>query len=94
MTLEKVERQQAGVYQCTADNNVGEPVTVDMRLDVLCKSIIFDNFFLHCKKALYNEIKGNYSREKIQKDIVEIPCPYVRVCSPFCPKDLVFCSMD
>lgn len=37
LTLERVERQQAGVYQCTADNNVGEPVTVDMRLDVLCK---------------------------------------------------------
>ena len=37
LTLEKIERQQAGVYQCTADNKVGEPVTVDMRLDVLCK---------------------------------------------------------
>lgn len=37
LTLERVERQQAGVYQCTADNNVGDPVTVDMRLDVLCK---------------------------------------------------------
>jgi len=37
LTLEKLERQQAGVYQCTADNGVGEPVTVDMRLDVLCK---------------------------------------------------------
>ncbi|XP_017478456.1 PREDICTED: neural cell adhesion molecule 1 [Rhagoletis zephyria] len=35
LTLEKLERQQAGVYQCTADNGVGEPVTVDMRLDVL-----------------------------------------------------------
>ncbi|XP_041760548.1 neural cell adhesion molecule 1 isoform X1 [Anopheles merus] len=35
LSLERVERQQAGVYQCTADNNVGEPVTVDMRLDVL-----------------------------------------------------------
>lgn len=37
LTLERVERQQSGVYQCTADNNVGEPATVDMRLDVLCK---------------------------------------------------------
>lgn len=37
LTLEKVERLQSGVYQCTAENNVGEPVTVDMRLDVLCK---------------------------------------------------------
>uniref|UniRef100_A0A182SBV8 Ig-like domain-containing protein n=1 Tax=Anopheles maculatus TaxID=74869 RepID=A0A182SBV8_9DIPT len=39
LSLERVERQQAGVYQCTADNNVGDPVTVDMRLDVLyiCK---------------------------------------------------------
>ncbi|CAO1431923.1 unnamed protein product [Diamesa tonsa] len=35
LTLERVERQQSGVYQCTADNSVGEPVTVDMRLDVL-----------------------------------------------------------
>ncbi|CRK88608.1 CLUMA_CG002357, isoform A [Clunio marinus] len=35
LTLEKVERLQSGVYQCTAENNVGEPVTVDMRLDVL-----------------------------------------------------------
>lgn len=32
-----MERQQAGVYQCTADNGVGEPVTLDLRLDVLCK---------------------------------------------------------
>lgn len=37
LTLERVERLQSGVFQCTAENNVGEPVTVDMRLDVLCK---------------------------------------------------------
>jgi hypothetical protein len=37
LTLERVERLQSGVYQCTAENNVGEPVTVDMRLDVLCE---------------------------------------------------------
>lgn len=39
LTLERIERQQAGVYQCNADNGVGEPVNVDMRLDVLCKFI-------------------------------------------------------
>ncbi|XP_014256573.2 MAM domain-containing glycosylphosphatidylinositol anchor protein 2-like isoform X2 [Cimex lectularius] len=37
ITLEKVDRHQAGVYQCTANNGVGDPVTVDMQLDVLCK---------------------------------------------------------
>jgi hypothetical protein len=37
ITLEKVDRHQAGVYQCTASNGVGEPVTVDMQLDVLCE---------------------------------------------------------
>uniref|UniRef100_A0A0A9XXI1 Lachesin n=1 Tax=Lygus hesperus TaxID=30085 RepID=A0A0A9XXI1_LYGHE len=35
ITLEKVDRHQAGVYQCTAQNGVGDPVTVDMTLDVL-----------------------------------------------------------
>ncbi|XP_063236622.1 lachesin isoform X2 [Bacillus rossius redtenbacheri] len=35
ITLEKVDRHQSGVYQCTATNGVGEPITVDMQLDVL-----------------------------------------------------------
>ncbi|XP_065202875.1 roundabout homolog 1-like isoform X1 [Planococcus citri] len=35
ITLDKVDRHQAGVYQCTASNGVGDPVTVDMQLDVL-----------------------------------------------------------
>lgn len=35
ITLEKIDRHQAGVYQCTASNGVGEPVTIDMQLDVL-----------------------------------------------------------
>lgn len=41
ITLDKVDRHQAGVYQCTATNGVGDPVTVDMQLDVLCKSYLF-----------------------------------------------------
>ncbi|XP_044743694.1 lachesin-like isoform X2 [Chrysoperla carnea] len=35
ITLDHVDRHQAGVYQCTADNGVGQPVTVDMQLHVL-----------------------------------------------------------
>lgn len=37
LTLEKVDRQHAGVYQCVAENHVGEPVSIDMRVDVLCE---------------------------------------------------------
>lgn len=37
ITLEKVERHHAGVYQCSASNGVGSPVSVDLRLDVLRK---------------------------------------------------------
>lgn len=49
LTLERIERLQAGVYQCTADNGVGEPVNVDMRLDVLCKysTHLFICIFFH-----------------------------------------------
>lgn len=42
LTLDKVDRQHAGVYQCVAENHVGEPVSIDMRLDVLCEFEIFD----------------------------------------------------
>ncbi|XP_018912896.1 protein amalgam isoform X2 [Bemisia tabaci] len=35
ITLEKVDRHQAGIYQCTAENGIGKPATVDMTLDVL-----------------------------------------------------------
>lgn len=27
----------AGIYQCTAENGVGKPVSLDMKLDVLCE---------------------------------------------------------
>lgn len=39
ITLEMIDRHQSGVYQCTASNGVGDPVTVDMQLDVLCEFI-------------------------------------------------------
>lgn len=58
LTLDRVERQQAGVYQCTADNNVGEPVTVDMRLDVLCKYKI-------CIYVRKREIYGERDRLRV-----------------------------
>ncbi|XP_054285178.1 protein amalgam-like [Macrosteles quadrilineatus] len=35
ITLERVERHHAGVYQCSASNGVGAPVSVDLKLDVL-----------------------------------------------------------
>lgn len=37
LTLERIERHQAGIYQCSADNGVGEPVTLEMKLDILCE---------------------------------------------------------
>ncbi|XP_026685068.1 lachesin-like, partial [Diaphorina citri] len=47
ITLEKVDRHQAGVYQCTATNGVGDPVTVDMTLEVLCFSITLEKVDRH-----------------------------------------------
>ncbi|XP_054284958.1 limbic system-associated membrane protein-like isoform X2 [Macrosteles quadrilineatus] len=35
ITIERVDRHHAGLYQCTANNGVGPPVTVDLQLDVL-----------------------------------------------------------
>lgn len=37
LTLDRVDRHQAGVYQCTASNGVGEDVTQQINLHVLCK---------------------------------------------------------
>jgi hypothetical protein len=38
ITIEQTNRHQAGVYLCTASNGVGEPVTQNITLNVLCKS--------------------------------------------------------
>ncbi|KAK7872442.1 hypothetical protein R5R35_014242 [Gryllus longicercus] len=35
LTLERVDRHQAGLYRCTASNGVGSPAHLDVRLDVL-----------------------------------------------------------
>ncbi|KAI9577039.1 hypothetical protein GQX74_014967 [Glossina fuscipes] len=71
LTLEKVERQQAGIYQCTADNGVGDPVSVDIRLDVLsCMDLrVSDGVaYIDCENVdtlhledLF-EVPGNYVR--------------------------------
>nr|CAI5833681.1 unnamed protein product [Callosobruchus analis] len=37
LSLDRVDRHQAGVYQCTAGNGVGEDVTEQIVLHVLCK---------------------------------------------------------
>lgn len=52
LTLEKVDRQHAGIYECVAENHVGEAVSIDMRLDVLCKLCV-----LFYSYALFNFIK-------------------------------------
>lgn len=37
LTLERVDRNHAGIYQCLADNGVRDAVHVDIELTVLCK---------------------------------------------------------
>lgn len=37
LTIERVDRHQAGIYQCTASNGVGEDVSQQIVLHVLCK---------------------------------------------------------
>ncbi|KAL1124629.1 hypothetical protein AAG570_001253, partial [Ranatra chinensis] len=37
ITIEQANRHQAGIYQCTASNGVGQPATRDITLQVLCK---------------------------------------------------------
>lgn len=45
LALDRVDRHQAGVYQCMASNGVGEDVTEQINLHVLCEYgffIIYD----------------------------------------------------
>ena len=37
-----VSRSDTGTYICTADNGVGNPVTIDINLKVICKYIVFN----------------------------------------------------
>lgn len=46
ITLKSINRTHAGVYQCTASNGVGDPVTVDMQVDVLCKLNLLIEFVI------------------------------------------------
>lgn len=48
LSLDRVDRHQAGVYQCTASNGVGEDVTEQIVLHVLCKyCFLFNIVFLY-----------------------------------------------
>lgn len=37
LSLDRVDRHQAGIYQCIASNGVGEDITEQIVLHVLCK---------------------------------------------------------
>lgn len=49
LTLERVDRNHAGTYQCNADNGVRDAVQVDMVLKVLCEL---------CNSCFRSYIKG------------------------------------
>lgn len=38
LSLLDVQRQHAGTYQCTASNGIGQPVTAEVKLHILCKT--------------------------------------------------------
>lgn len=37
LALDRIKMNDAGIYQCTAENGVGKPVSLEMKLDVLCE---------------------------------------------------------
>lgn len=37
VTFESVQKDNAGVYQCLADNKIGEPATAAVTISVICK---------------------------------------------------------
>lgn len=48
LTLDRVDRHQAGIYQCMASNGVGEDVTQQIVLHVLCEYGCFLSLHYHC----------------------------------------------
>lgn len=49
LVLDKVDRHQAGIYQCMASNGVGEDVSSQIVLHVLCK---YSSFITLCSIRL------------------------------------------
>lgn len=41
LTIHDVTRAHAGLYQCTANNGIGPPATVDVQLVVQCEFVVF-----------------------------------------------------
>ncbi|KAJ4447385.1 hypothetical protein ANN_09391 [Periplaneta americana] len=82
ITLDKVDRHQAGVYQCTASNGVGDPVTVDMQLDVLWKKdfviaafVVSSHSFLAfvCMYPAFGECYGMMTKWRNVDEIMKMP---------------------
>lgn len=68
ITINNVQRQHAGIYHCTAANDVGQPVTGEIALHVLCKC-------LHQKHRFIRKFQTNfcwYSRLFLFSDPPEV----------------------
>ncbi|KAK9871617.1 hypothetical protein WA026_012997 [Henosepilachna vigintioctopunctata] len=79
LSLENVDRHQAGVYQCTSSNGVGEDVTQQIVLHVLCKfsnmkSLLISHLsksilsIIECYKVLSSESNDNSNVDNLRRE--------------------------
>lgn len=87
LTIHDVTRAHAGLYQCTANNGIAPPDTVDVRLVVQCESVAF----IYCQKGT------NTHRDLlVRARTCFCTCQQIHVVSGFCMNylhaHLVLCS--